>query len=163
MTLLLVLEVAVDGLGLRRAHNYPYPQAAVEWLKQREFSGNLLSLYGWGGYLIWNYPEKKVFIDGRMDTWRWNSPPPGESAQALADYMKIAAGDGVPELLDKYRVSVVLWMNSDVTQNKIELMKFVVFSWKSPRDPLLEKLEQMGWKKVYEDQTAVIYSREEMK
>lgn len=47
-----------------------YPKKAVEFLKTHESKGQLYSQYGWGGYLIWKYPSKKVFIDGRMPSWR---------------------------------------------------------------------------------------------
>ena len=30
----------------------------------------LFTFYDWGGYLIWNYPEIKPSIDGRMFFWK---------------------------------------------------------------------------------------------
>jgi hypothetical protein len=59
-----------------------YPVKAVEFLKQNNFEGRLFSNYGWGGYLIWKLPGEKVFIDGRMPSWRWKAPT-GESDWAL--------------------------------------------------------------------------------
>ena len=41
-----------------------YPVGAVEAL--RSGSGVLLNEYAWGGYLIEQVPERKVFIDGRL-------------------------------------------------------------------------------------------------
>lgn len=32
-------------------------------------NSKLLTLYDWGGYLIWNYPQIKPTIDGRMHIW----------------------------------------------------------------------------------------------
>jgi hypothetical protein len=32
--------------------------------------GKTLTFYNWGGYLIWNYPDLKPTIDGRMHLWR---------------------------------------------------------------------------------------------
>lgn len=32
--------------------------------------GNIFSMYEWGGFLIWKYPEAKVFSDGRMPAWK---------------------------------------------------------------------------------------------
>ncbi len=29
----------------------------------------MLTFYNWGGYLIWNYPQIKPSIDGRMHLW----------------------------------------------------------------------------------------------
>ena len=31
---------------------------------------NLFTVYNWGGYIIWNYPEIKPLIDGRMHLWK---------------------------------------------------------------------------------------------
>lgn len=41
-----------------------YPAAALSAL--RSSSGVVLNEYDWGGYLIWNVPERPVFIDGRL-------------------------------------------------------------------------------------------------
>lgn len=45
------------------------PKQAVDQLKQRPCKGNLFNMYDIGGYLIWQYPEQKVYIDGRMPSW----------------------------------------------------------------------------------------------
>jgi hypothetical protein len=49
-----------------------YPYNAVQFLKQQEYEGNIFNEYGWGGFLIWEYPQKKTFIDGRMTSWKMN-------------------------------------------------------------------------------------------
>ena len=41
-----------------------YPAAALPAL--RASTGVVLNEYDWGGYLIWNAPERPVFIDGRL-------------------------------------------------------------------------------------------------
>jgi hypothetical protein len=53
-----------------KAGNYPY--GAVQYIKQHldQFSGNMFNEYNWGGYLTWQLPEEKVFIDGRMAIWQ---------------------------------------------------------------------------------------------
>ncbi len=43
---------------------------AAQYIKDHNFTNNLLTIYGWGGWLIWNYPSIKPSIDGRMDQWR---------------------------------------------------------------------------------------------
>lgn len=43
---------------------------AVEFLIDKNYKGELLTLYNWGGYIIWNYPQVKPTIDGRMTLWR---------------------------------------------------------------------------------------------
>jgi len=43
---------------------------SVEFLESHHLTANLFSFYGWGGWLIWNYPMIKPTIDGRMHLWR---------------------------------------------------------------------------------------------
>lgn len=48
-----------------------YPMAAVSYLKTYGCGGgHLYNDYNYGGYLIWRLPEQKVYIDGRMPSWR---------------------------------------------------------------------------------------------
>jgi hypothetical protein len=44
--------------------------ASAEFLERRPPAGNLLTLYDWGGWLIWRYPGVKPSVDGRMTVWR---------------------------------------------------------------------------------------------
>ena len=44
--------------------------ASAEFLERRPPAGKLLSLYDWGGWLIWRYPGVKPSVDGRMTVWR---------------------------------------------------------------------------------------------
>lgn len=47
-----------------------YPRTAVAYLKTHGCPGRLFNDYNYGGYLIWKLPEEKVYIDGRMSSWR---------------------------------------------------------------------------------------------
>jgi hypothetical protein len=67
-------------------HASAVPKGAVEYLKHHPSKGNLFAEYDWGGYLIWKYPEKKVFVDGRMPSWHAASVPSGESNNAFMEY-----------------------------------------------------------------------------
>jgi hypothetical protein len=53
------------GLGLQPGR---YPEPAVDWLRANRPPGPMLNSYNYGGYLLWAYPEEKVFIDGRAFT-----------------------------------------------------------------------------------------------
>ena len=48
------------------------PHEAIQYLKSIDIAdkANMFNGYNYGGYLIWNYPEEKTFIDGRMPHWR---------------------------------------------------------------------------------------------
>lgn len=43
---------------------------SAEFLSRNKPQGKMLTFYNWGGWLIWNYPEIKPSIDGRMHLWR---------------------------------------------------------------------------------------------
>jgi hypothetical protein len=46
-----------------------YPVGAVAYLEAHRLSGNLLTEFGWGEYLIWTlYPRCRVALDGRYET-----------------------------------------------------------------------------------------------
>jgi hypothetical protein len=60
------------------------PESA-QYLRDHKLNKNVFSIYDWGGFLIWNYPEIKPSIDGRMHMWRDKQ---GKSAYAeYDDYM----------------------------------------------------------------------------
>ena len=45
-----------------------YPVAALEFIKQHGLRGNLLVFFDWGEECIWELPDSRVSIDGRLDT-----------------------------------------------------------------------------------------------
>ncbi len=45
-----------------------YPVEAVEILSSEQ-PGNIFNEYDWGGYLIWNLRDHRVFVDGRTDLY----------------------------------------------------------------------------------------------
>lgn len=53
------------GLGLSHG---AFPNGTVEFMKRERLKGNIYNDYVFGGYLIHEYPEVKVFIDGRTPT-----------------------------------------------------------------------------------------------
>ncbi|TAN63431.1 tetratricopeptide repeat protein [bacterium] len=53
------------GIGIKSG---VYPEGTISFMKKERLSGNIFNEYVYGGYLIYNYPEVKVFIDGRTPT-----------------------------------------------------------------------------------------------
>lgn len=141
------------------------PQGALPFLKTLPLSENLFNEYGWGGYLIWKIPERKVFIDGRMPSWR-------EDGQFIfGDYVKIMKVEpGFQDILKKYNIKIMLLEKGDDKDNlkrelRVEnrfsnfltrhdwLLKFLGLS---PEKSLYRELISSGWQLIYEDETAVI-------
>lgn len=52
-------------------------------LDHRLNNDKLFTIYGLGGWLIWNYPEIKTFVDGRMHLWQKDGLSPFEEYYAL--------------------------------------------------------------------------------
>ena len=97
--------------------NYPYE--AVSYIKSNPIEGNMLNDYSWGGYLIWQLPEYKTFIDGRMTAWR------DDKKYLMEDYQKIFGDtDKNKALLDEYVESYDIgWILSRPDSNVIKFLK----------------------------------------
>ncbi len=108
------------------------PESA-EYLIKHKLNHDLYTLYGWGGWIIWNYPEIKPTIDGRMHLWQ---------------------KDGYSGFEDYYAVEQDL-KNIDKTKYNIVFM-----SYEKPVYTRLKTLvNQDKWELVYEDKFAGIFVR----
>jgi hypothetical protein len=124
--------------------NSVYPVKAVKFLENNPKKGELFSVYDWGGYLVWKLPDKKVFIDGRMPSWRWQSPDKKFSNNAFKEYLNIFSGkENFEKSAKKYHINTVL----------ISKKTLQGFSQKKINNPF-------GFmKKIYDDELAVIYEK----
>lgn len=79
-----------------------YPVEARRFIERQGLSGNLLTEFGWGEYLLWElYPRCLVALDGRYETVY-----PEEVCLAYFDFIKNRAGGR--EFLDRYPHELVL-------------------------------------------------------
>lgn len=83
-----------------------YPVQAISYMKSHGYVNNVFSRYDWGGFIIWQAPQMKVFIDGRMTGWQF-----ADGRGILGDYLKISKGECGPLL--NYDVQVVLLGSKD--------------------------------------------------
>jgi hypothetical protein len=146
-----------------------YPDKAVMYVRTHLSQGQVFSTYDWGGYLIWKLPEKKVYIDGRMPSWRWEANIPGESNYALEDFKKFAQGK-IPfdTEVQKYGIDTLLLpIPGEVNKNPVDnlLMNFAtnVLHISLPEDVGYRKItnaaKKAGWEIVYKDDTAEVYKK----
>lgn len=86
-----------------------YPSGVLAYLTAHPPQGNILNFYLWGGYLGWNSPHVKVFVDSRVDIFEYEG--------VLADYLTLIGSDDLQHrpdaLLDKYHIQYVLFPPSD--------------------------------------------------
>ena len=127
-----------NGKALRE--EVAYPQQAISFLTQHEPEGNIFAPFEWGGYFIQHYPQKKVFIDGRMASWKWGSETP-----AFALYQGIRDGTmKYDEVFQTYGIDTVVWHTTHEQNN---------------RTNPFETLRKDGWKELYKDDVATIYQK----
>ena len=99
----------------------------MQELKSEQFSGNLLNSYAWGGYIDWEIPEARVFVDGRTDLF---------GDEVLSNWLKIIrTEDGWQEAMKSWKIDAVL----------IE-----------PDLPIVDALKNEGWKTQYQDDHSVL-------
>lgn len=132
VALVLIWQAFPGDARLQATVDEMFPTAAIAYLAQNEVSGNMLNDYLWGGYFIWNAPERKVFIDGRTDIFDWTG--------VLGEYMSWYTQQDSPDaLLDKYRID------------------YCVLAVDSPISHAVERLP--NWSEAYADDVAVVFTR----
>lgn len=109
-------------------------EKAANFIIQNGLNKDLFTTYELGGWLIWNYPEIKPFVDGRMSAWKDEK---GYNAfEEVSDY----------EYNTKH-------MNDSSFKT--------VFITKTK--PIFDEMEDLvtknKWKKVYEDFNTAVYTR----
>ncbi len=108
-----------------------YPKAALEFMQQQRINGRIFNPDWWGGYMEWNAPELKPFIDGRVDIFVYNG--------TFDDYVKAVSIQTPLEILNKYGIGYVLL---------------------EPNQPLGYLLEHSPtWRPIYADKIAVLFER----
>jgi len=140
-----------------------YPEETIPFLKTIPLSENMFNFYGWGGYLIWNIPERKLFIDGRMAIWRQ------KDKFAFKDYIDVTeAQSNLNEIIEKYNISFFLLpkeSRSQMQKQKNELSAdsqktgFLCLMLSCNKKNIYDELNKLGWKPVYSDQVSVILSK----
>jgi tetratricopeptide (TPR) repeat protein len=79
-----------------------YPRAAVRYLTTLGAPQRIFNYYNWGGYLMLNLPDSRVFIDGRANTVY--------SDAVLDDYRAIVAAEpGFRARLSRHRPDAANW------------------------------------------------------
>jgi hypothetical protein len=122
-----------DEHTLRTQVETHVPAAAVDFIERNHLQGPLLNEYGFGGYLIWRMPERRVFIDGRADVY--------EPAGVLAEYLRWATATEDPHLLlNRYGIQVCLLPQGHPLSHVIPLLA--------------------GWKQAYADSVAIVFVRQ---
>lgn len=110
-----------------------YPQEAINYTLSAGISGNVFNYYGWGGYMIWKYPQIQTFVDGRMPSWRENNK------SVFEDYIKIVNSPKKnAKILTDYNVDWIIYPTDS------EFVKYL-------------QTPNSGWTEVYSDGVASVF------
>lgn len=116
-----------------------FPCEAVSFMKDKE-GGNVFNMYEWGGFLVWQIPQMKVFVDGRMPAWQ--DPATGKSPYTL--YLDILqAKEGWAEKLEAYGTDYLMIGPGTFLDLAVQE----------------EGPENLGYQELYRDSVAVIYKK----
>lgn len=109
-----------------------FPVQAVSWLSQNPPNGRMFNEFDWGGYLLLHLsPPQQIFMDGHTHIY-------GEALTREYETV-VTMGEGWQAILDRYQIE-----------------------WTIVRvgSPVAHALEDSGWRTIYQDDTAVIHSRQ---
>ncbi|MFZ5365798.1 MAG: hypothetical protein ACOZBZ_00715 [Patescibacteria group bacterium] len=139
-----------------------YPCKAVEFLKTQGEKGNLFNRYEWGGFLIWQLPQFKIFVDGRMPAWK---TPSGKSPYTIyLETLQTQPGWGVksanqpttPLPRESPEATFTGWQETLKDYN----IKWILISPGTFMDLLLRpEPGKFGWQEIYRDKISVIYKK----
>ena len=137
-----------------------YPVQEVAYLKSHPFYGHLFTLYNWGGYVIWQLPNEKEFIDGRMPSWRQNIA--GESSYAFGDYLALGMGKlSFTKVAKEYNITTLLLPKEKTDTKSRKLPAFL--KWLMPTDQssfsLSKAALKAGFHPIFSGEVGTIYQR----
>jgi len=128
-----------------------YPWKAMDYLGGLNSESKVFNYYGWGGYLIWNLPGRRWFIDGRMPSWD----------NVLDEYQEVGKGTEEGQLvLDKYDVDYVLWPTDEIDLLDAGVWRLIenAFGLSREKDKgVIGLVESLNWELVYKDKVAQIW------
>lgn len=135
-----------------------YPRDATSFLRENHekySSANIFNNYNWGGYLIHEYPEKKLFIDGRLPQKEINNHSFIEEYGLFFSEEE----DIITKKIEEYQIQLFL-LDKPIKIKSRRLDK-IIFNLKNDyletENQLIEYLNNNNFEKIYEDEISVIY------
>jgi len=113
-----------------------YPCQAIAFLKKQPSKGHIFNRYEWGGFLIWQLPEYKIFVDGRMPAW----PTPEDKSPYTIYLETLQTQPGWNETLKEYNINWIFISPGTFMDLKLK-----------------DNPQEFGWQEVFRDEISVIY------
>lgn len=137
-----------------------YPCQAINFLENNSQyqEARIFNEYGWGGYLLWQYPKGKIFIDGRLPQVVY------KDKTFLEEYLLAFKKEtNLDEYLNNHEVELVLLKTKD---DKIAIKDWEKFIFNikqeklESRNYLREYLDSsFSWGVVYQDPVVTVYHK----
>jgi hypothetical protein len=150
---LILLLITIAGVGLDVWYTPPNlhvvsPEKAIQYLQTHKVKGHLFADYNWGGDIIWHLPGVKTFVNGQMPSWQFSTKNSHESTNAYQEYQDILLGkEPFPFAVRKYDIGTILWPSMGKQLKDQKMLRW------------LQAIRNAGFKKVYQDNIAVIYEK----
>ncbi|MEA3449809.1 MAG: hypothetical protein U9Q85_02425 [Patescibacteria group bacterium] len=135
-----------------------YPCDALEFLKTNNYQNTtFLNPFHWGGYLMWIWPEKLLFIDGRFPQL------PYDNHTYLQEYFSLFEKNNIKNKINQYNTDLI--MLSIAKPFKLNWMERNVLGYTDDyyRDPNIEIKKYLNsakeWDLIYNDDISLIYSK----
>lgn len=140
-------------------NKFLFPCQAVEMIKSNPEYQNLklYNNFGWGGFLIWAWPEKQLFIDGRMPQANY------EGRSLLEEYYDFSQKNKSEFYLEKHKIQMVLLYDNpnpikfNWFEKNLLFMSEVEFNQKNPLKEYLDNSPR--WKLIYSNDIAKVYAQ----
>lgn len=142
-----------------RSYCEQYPYKAVAYMKSNPnfVDKKLFNVMHWGGYLMWMWPEKKIFIDGRFLQVKMNDHT------LLEEYYQFFDKKSIHTKLREYRVdAVLLCKETNHAPNWFQQTFAHLSALENDRFSAMGnslKLAKPEWKIDYEDETSIVFVR----
>jgi hypothetical protein len=138
---------------------YPCGAARLLQASPRYNQLKLFNKYAYGGWLIWVWPEKKLFIDGRLPQY-----PFGDHS-LLEEYLTFEQTAKIASQLKAYDIEAVLW-NNQLPQYHLnwldKLLGFNEAAINGRTDELKKYLDNSpDWRQVFSDDASSVYVRKD--
>ncbi len=113
------------------------PVQLFDFMKANNISGTVYNQFGTGGYLVWNFPGQKNFIDSR-----------NLNDRLFNEYDAIMTmKPGFEKKLEQYGVDYVIYLDPDLIRRPADLNKLVTaYFYKDP-----------NWKIVFWDDKSILF------
>lgn len=139
-----------------------YPCAAITYLKDHPEldSQRLFNEYDWGGYLLWAYPQRIIFIDGRMPQTEYLEHT------ILEEYLQFRQeNNDISALLNDYQIDLVL-LKPKINYLRLHSWEKIFFQISDSElkynDVLKKYLDDSSdWRIIFKDDLSIIYQRNE--